>query len=314
MGDGYRAAGFNLFSEQRHHTAIAAQYIAKPYRSKFCTGDLGKALDNQLTDAFGGTHHIGRAYCLISGNQYHFFHMVPICRLCHNPCAQHIIFYGFIRTVLHQRHMLMCCRMEYQLRMIGFKNGVNPLLIAHGTDQYLQIQFRILLHQLAPNLIGIIFIYIQDNEFFGVMYCQLPADFTANRAASAGDQNHLAGYIIHNFVHAELNRLTFQKILNLHLAQHGHTDFSVDNLVQSRQRHHPAGCIAADFQNPFALCTGNRWHCHNDLPYMILFCQHGNLCNRACNRHAVEIFAYLGQVIIHQAYYLPADTLAADDL
>ena len=98
------------------------------------------------------------------------------------------------------------------------------------------------------------------------------------------------------------------------LTIHFKPDFSIDNLVQSRQRHHPAGCIAADFQNPFALCTGNRWHCHNDLPYMILFCQHGNLCNRACNRHAVEIFAYLGQVIIHQAYYLPADTLAADDL
>ena len=170
-----------------------------------------------------------------------------------------------------------------------------------------------MLHQLAPDLIGIVFIYIQYNQFFGVMYRQLPADFTADGAASAGDQNHLVRHIIHDFVHPQLNRLTLQQVFNLHLAQHGYTNFPVDNLVQSRQGHYLAAGAAADFQNLLALCAGNRGNRHNDFPHMMLFCQHGNLCNRSRNRDSIEIFAYLGQVIIHQAYHLPADMLAADD-
>ena len=131
MGDRYRPAGFNLLFKQGYDAAIAAQYIAKPYRGKFRSGGLGKALDNQLTDALGSSHDIGGAHGLVGGNQHHFFRMIPVSCLCHDPCAQHIVFNRFIRAVLHQRNMLMCRRMEYQLRMIGFKNGINTLLIAH---------------------------------------------------------------------------------------------------------------------------------------------------------------------------------------
>ena len=77
---------------------------------------------------------------------------------------------------------------------------VKPGRVADGADDDLQVQFRMGAVQLHLNIIGIIFVNIQNNELLRLRVGNLTAQLAADAAAAAGDQHHLAGNIAHDFV------------------------------------------------------------------------------------------------------------------
>ena len=101
--------------------------------------------------------------------------MMLVCRLNDLPCAEHIIFHRLIWAILHERHMLVGCRMIDDVWMVHRKYIVHPLCIAHRCNEYDQIQFRMLHLQLLLDTVGIIFINIDDNELSGLVLRHLTA-------------------------------------------------------------------------------------------------------------------------------------------
>jgi hypothetical protein len=88
--------------------------------------------------------------------------------------------------------MLMGRSMENQFRMIHFHQGIDPGGIANRAYHHLQIQAGVEPLQLHLDIIGIVFVDIQDHQLSGIGPGDLSAKFTADTAAATGDHNHFS--------------------------------------------------------------------------------------------------------------------------
>lgn len=142
--------------------------------------------------------------------------------------------------------MLMSCRMVYDIGPVIPENLVYPPGIAHGPDQYRQIQPRIIPFQFLLDLVGIVLIDIQDDQTLWIVPGHLPAQFTADGAAAAGDQHGFVLHIADDLIHIDLYGIPAQQILNLYLPQIGHVHISLDDLIHARQDLDPAAGLLTD--------------------------------------------------------------------
>ena len=139
MGYGHRAAGCDLLFEQRNHAAVGTQYVTETHRHEFCLIMSVESLHDHLTDTLAGAHDIGGIYRLVGGDHDKFFCTVLGSRHGGLPGAEHIVLHSLVRAVFHQRHMLVGCGMIYDIRLMGFKNRIDPVGIADTADEHHQI-------------------------------------------------------------------------------------------------------------------------------------------------------------------------------
>ena len=118
MGNRNRTARRNLLLKKRNNASVTAQHIAKPHSYEFCIVVLVKGLDDHLTDTLTCTHDISWVHRLIGRNHNKALHAAHSCRLGSLKGSEYIILHRLCRTVLHQRHMLMGCRMIYNIRAV----------------------------------------------------------------------------------------------------------------------------------------------------------------------------------------------------
>ena len=78
-------------------------------------------------------------------------------------------------AVLHEGHVFVCRCMIHDIRPVSLENAVDTLFIPYGCDQHHEIQIRIFADQLLLDIIGIIFINIEDDQLLRMMGCQLSA-------------------------------------------------------------------------------------------------------------------------------------------
>ena len=75
-----------------------------------------------------------------------------MCKVSRDACAVYVGQDGFRRVVLHDRYVLVRCRMEHHLRMKGFEDATHPVDLSDIGDHgfklpelvaFLQFQFQI---------------------------------------------------------------------------------------------------------------------------------------------------------------------------
>ena len=108
--------------------------------------------------------------------------------------AEHIILYRLGGGVLHQRHMLMRRSVEHKLRPVGVHDVENALAVAHGADEHDEIERRIAALQFLLDVVGVILVYVEDDQTARRRGPgDLAAQFAADAAeAAAGDEHGLA--------------------------------------------------------------------------------------------------------------------------
>ena len=301
MGHSHGTTLGDLFLEQRDHAAVAPQYITEPDRHIIGPGVAVHGLDQHLTEPFGSTHDIRGVYRLIRGDKYEFIHSVPVCCLCYLIGTEYIIFNSLVWAVLHERHMFMCSCMIHDIRSICLENAVDTLFVTHGCDQYHQIQLRILADQLLLDVVGIIFINIQDDQLLRMMGCQLSAQFTSDGTAASGHQYHLAADMSQHFFRIDTDRLSAQQILDLHFFQTGYGDIPIDQLISSRNGPQFTAGLLADIQNFFSRLHTGRRNCEDDLINTISSHSIQNTLSAANDRHATHKFAVASGLVIDNA-------------
>ncbi len=141
---GHRTAFRDLPFEQRDHAAVAAQHVAETHGHEIGLIVLVKGLDDHLADPLAGTHDIGGIYRLVRGDHDEPLRAVHGCGRSRLPCAEHVIFDSLAGAGLHQGHMLMGCCVINDIGTILGKNSIQPVGIAHRSDQHHQIQIRVL--------------------------------------------------------------------------------------------------------------------------------------------------------------------------
>ena len=122
--------------------------------------------------------------------------------------------------MLHQRHMLMRGSMQHDIRLMPCKDAVERRLIANGDNLHLDIQRNAVGNaKLLLDIIGAVFIHIEDDELFRLHLGNLPAQLAADRTAAAGNQHGLAAVIRQRTLIGKLKRLTEKQLLDIKLAQ-----------------------------------------------------------------------------------------------
>ena len=167
MGDGNRAAGKNLFLEQRNHGSVASQHIAEPYCNEFRLAlaklfillrrrcpffenriaehlrcfirfarlhQMVEGLHNHLAQSLGGAHDVARVYRFVRTDQHKFIDVMNHCRKCGIVGTDDIVFNRFARTDLHQRYVFVGRSMEYDIRVILLEHLENSSVISNRTD------------------------------------------------------------------------------------------------------------------------------------------------------------------------------------
>ena len=91
-------------------------------------------LHNHFADTLGRSHDVGRIDGFVRGDQHEFPGTEKSCRLRGLKRTHNIVLNRLVGAVLHERHMLMGCRMVHNIRSVFFKNGIHSPGVAHGTD------------------------------------------------------------------------------------------------------------------------------------------------------------------------------------
>ena len=73
--------------------------------------------------------------------------------------------------------------------------------------------------QLLLDLIGIIFIDIEDHQMPDPVFCQLGTDLTADGSAASGYENGFSFDIAQDFIQVDFDRLSAQQIFDFHVSQ-----------------------------------------------------------------------------------------------
>ena len=267
MRDPNRTALLYHFLKQRDDRTVAAEHISEPDRDKFrpdtaeyfsrtilvgifvaCVGkQLGKllslpgldlcieALDNHLAQPLAGAHNIGRVDRLVRGNEDEALAAVHHGRICGLIGSDGIVLDGFVRTVLHERYMLVGCGVIDDLRPVFLKHTEYAPAVPDGPDQCNQVKIRIPFLQLHLNIIGVVLIDIENDELPRTVRRNLPAQFAPDGSAASGNHNGLAGNEGKDLLHIGADRLPAEQVLDGYILHLLDRDLSQHQLVHTGQ-------------------------------------------------------------------------------
>ena len=301
MGDGHGAAGLDLLLKKRDDAAVAAQNITEAHRHEFRFGLPVHHLYHHLAQTLGRTHDVGGVDGLVGGYLHKPLDAVLRGGLRQLVGADDVVLDGLVGAFLHQRDVLMGRSVEHKLRPVSFHHMVQPDGVTDRADDDLQIQFRMGAAQLHLNIIGIIFVNIQNNKLLRLRMGDLTAQLAADAPAAAGDQHHLAGNIAHNFIQIDLDGFPAQQVLRIDLAQLADADLSVDHLENAGKHLYLAAGGGTDVQNFLPGLCGTVGNGEDDLADLVFFHSRGNVLTAAHNGNAAQLLVPLHRVVVNDA-------------
>ena len=217
---GYRAALLDLFLEERNYGACTSKYVAESCGAVFhlavrvCTC----ALHQHLAHALGSTHDVGGVHRLVGADHHEAFGVVLFAAFDYVFAAEHVVLYGFYAVVLHKRHMLVGCSVDYYLRFMSFEDSFECLDVRDGADFNLEVQVVLVLDsQFLLHVVGTVLVDVQDYELSGAHLGKLAADFASYASAAAGNQDYLVpvvflGSVIHHELLASEQKLLHAEV------------------------------------------------------------------------------------------------------
>ena len=215
--------------------------------------------------------------------------------------AEHVVFNGFRRAYFHQRHMLVGSCMEHNGWMIGFKHFIQTLDIADGADQRDNVDIcTVFIAQLHFQLVGAIFVNIENQQLARAVAHDLAAQLTADGAAAARDQNHLVMQVFRDLGAVQLHFIAGKKVRGVQFTQTCHHRLAV-GIHRLRVRQHPHAAMGGVAQVDYFVqaLAFQRGDGDDDLHNMVLAHQFRDIRNGAAHRHALHAQAFFCQVVIH---------------
>ncbi len=132
-----------------------------------------------------------------------------------DPGAEDVVLDRLAGIAFHHRHVLVGGAVENDLRLMQFENPRDPPRVADVGDQRNHFRSDPAVTQLAVDLEKIVFRLIEQDQPARTKFHGLPADFRADAAAGAGDQNALAGEEPLKLRGVEADGLSAQKIVQI---------------------------------------------------------------------------------------------------
>lgn len=214
--------------------------------------------------------------------------------------------------------MLVGRRVEDQVRPVRIQQVIHPLLVPHGPDAHLQRQLRVLPAQLHLNVVGVVFVNVEDHQPPGPVPGDLTAQLAADAAAASGDQNRLVVDIAADLLQVHLDGVPAQQVLQLHPAELADGDLTVDQLIHARHHLDLAAGGAAYIEDLLPSGALKRRNGEHDLVDIELPGGLGNVPPRTHNAHTLQNAAPLGGVVVddagHPAVEMTADGVFPDQL
>ena len=200
---------------------------------------------------------------------------------------------------LHKWYMLMCSCMINNVWLVCFKYIINLSGIAHGTDQYHQIQMWIFGTKLLFNVVGIVLIDIEDHQSFRRVGCDLTAKLTSDGTAATSYQNGFSTDVTENLIHIYFDRFSSKKVFHCHVFHFAEGHFSGDELIHTWKNLHFTFAFLADVQDISSLCRTCTWNCQKYLVDFIFLCTCENVITTAYNGHTLHITSPFIRVIVN---------------
>ena len=130
----------------------------------------------------------------------------------------------------------------------------------------------------------------------------LPAEFGADGPSGAGNQYDFALERALDLAFFEAYEFTAEKVFDRHFADLGRERRTFDDLSHRRHGAEGHACFLAELQNPRHLCAGCRWKRNQNQLNVVLGGQSGQFGAGAENRHSLNPYARLGEVVINEAH------------
>ena len=165
-------------------------------------------------------------YRLVCGDQDEFLHPIPGRSLGQFIGAFHIVFDRLVGAVFHQRHVLVGRCVVDHFGTVCLDNAVDPVGVAHRSDQCLHGKVRIFALQLLLNGISIIFINIKDNQQLWLCLGDLTAQFASDGTTQRSTVDHLVVECLEDLAVIDFYLGSAKKVCNLHVPQSGDADLS----------------------------------------------------------------------------------------
>ena len=189
--------------------------------------DLGvEALDDHFAQTLARAHDICRIDSLVCTDEHK-----PLAAVHHSGigrfiCTDRIVFDCLARAVLHQRDMLVRRGMIYDVRPVIMKDLVHFAAVANRTDQNDEIQLGIFILQFKLDVIGVILIYIENDQLLRAVSGYLTAKLRADASAAACDHNGLSVDKAENLFEIWADRVSPKQVLDRNVFQRFDSDLA----------------------------------------------------------------------------------------
>ena len=161
MRDRNRPSRLDLLLKERDDGAVGTQHVAEAHGDEL--GVLALTADglyDHFAEALGGAHDVGRVDGLVRGDLHEDIRTVLVRTAGNVQGAEHIVLDSLIGACLHQRHVLVCSRIEHDLRPVLCKNVLHFPAVADASDENEQIEIRHIVQQFLLNVIGVVLVNI----------------------------------------------------------------------------------------------------------------------------------------------------------
>ncbi len=218
VGQGDRAAGFDLALEDGDHGAVGAQDVAEADRHEFgfVVRDAG---DDDLRQALGGAHDVGGVHGLVRGDEDEAFDAAFRGDLGGLVGAEDVVKDRLLAAGLHEGHMLVGGGVDHDVGLVFAHDPPEGFLIpdgAHLQDQGVGYQFPVFLLQLKEEVVHVVLGDIVENQLLRGEGQDLAAQLRSDGAASAGDHDGFAGEIFLDLGHVQVLFRPAQEVCDVH--------------------------------------------------------------------------------------------------
>ncbi|MNX40964.1 hypothetical protein D3C86_713570 [compost metagenome] len=208
--------------EQRDDTARAAKHIAKPHHGKpRRILALRQRLQDQFSQAFGGSHDIGRTYGLVGGDQHEIANPGGNGGASQRQGAQGVGRDAFGHVLLHHGYVLVGGGVIDGLDLM-LRDAVQAVgIVAHGAQRGDQFNGSLSdqMDQFLFDRVERGFRHFIQDEPGGIQGDDLAAEFRADRATCAGHHDVAAGDTAAQQVRHGGNRIPPKQVFDPDIAQ-----------------------------------------------------------------------------------------------
>ena len=283
-----------LSLEQWYHRTIRAQDVAKADSHKLRSGGIRRKLDvallqtmmgvgmreqgqlsgtdhtihrlnDHLADSLGGAHDVRGVDRLVGGDEQEASAAVGEGGVGRLVGAQDVVLDGLAGRVLHQRDMLVGGGVEDQLGLVALEDVLDASGVADGADEHREIEVGMMAEQLLLDVVGVVLVDVEDDEASGMVGGDLSAEFGADGAAAAGDEDGASVEVVEDLVVVDDDGVASEEVLDLDVLHAGEADFAVGELIDAGEGLDGAAGLVADAEDGTSLGGGGRRDGDKDL-------------------------------------------------